>query len=120
MRRYERIGRVQTSPDNDTDVRVDEKFDHEEVSEICLCFAGEGAEDACRTSVEDCAFSCCDSCGRVGDYLFMILAIDEKTGHEGTEDLGEDVVGNLFPGKALPSCKADRHGWIEVTVTMLD
>lgn len=50
----------------------------------------------------------------------MILPIDEETGHEGTEDLGEDVVGNLFPGEALPSCKADRHGWIEMTMTMLD
>lgn len=50
----------------------------------------------------------------------MILATDEETGHEGTEDLGENVVGNLFPGEALPSCKADRHGWIEVAVRMLD
>lgn len=50
----------------------------------------------------------------------MILAIDEKTGHEGTEDLGEDVVGDFFPREALPSCKADCHGWVEVAVRMLD
>lgn len=51
--RDERIGRVQARPDDDADVRVDEEFDEEQVTEVCLCGAREGAEDAGGPAVED-------------------------------------------------------------------
>lgn len=45
----------------------------------------------------------------------MVLAYEDQGCHEGAEDLRENVVRHLFPGKALPDGKAYGNGWVEVT-----
>lgn len=64
----------------------------------------------------------------------MVLAIDDKAGHEGAKDLCKagssqssyflmmvwwkllHVVGYFLPWEALPGREADGDGWIEVTI----
>ena len=118
MRRNKWVGGVQASPEYNTDVGVDEEFDEEEVAEVVLLGSWEGAEDTGGTAAEYCAFAGGDGgCRERGD-LFMGLAVDEKTGYKGTEDLRKDVVGDFLPGKSLPGSETYRYGGIEVTVSM--
>lgn len=81
--------------------------------------AWEGAEDTGWPAAEDCTFACGDGGGGICSYLFMVLAVDEKTGYKGTKDLREDIVGDFLPGKSLPGSKTYRYGGIEVTLCML-
>ena len=119
MRRNEWVGGVEASPENDTDVGVDEEFDEEEVAEVGLCRAWEGAEDAGGTAAEDCAFAGGDGGGCILGDLDVVLAIDEEACYEGTEDLREDVVGDFFPGESLPCSEAYCHCRVKVTAKML-
>lgn len=45
----------------------------------------------------------------------MVLSDEKEAGHEGAEDLGEDVVGDLLPREPLPYGKANGDGGVEVT-----
>lgn len=45
----------------------------------------------------------------------MVHAHKQQASHEGAKDLRKNVVGDLFPRKALPDGKADGNGWVEVT-----
>ena len=56
--------------------------------------------------------------GEVGRFLDLdlwpVAAHEEHACHEGAEDLGEDIVRNLLPGKTLPDREADGDSWVEV------
>jgi len=115
LRRDEWVGGVEAGPEYDTDVGVDEEFDEEEVAEVGLCRAWERAEDAGGSAAEYCAFAGGDGGGGILGDLDVVLAVDEETSYEGTEDLGEDVVGDFFPGESLPGSEAYCHCRVKVT-----
>lgn len=118
----EGVGRVEAGPDDHADVEVDEEFDEEEEAvglregfRVGWGTRGEDAEDAGGTAVEDGAETLAGDFGGVERDLLVVLAVDEEAGEEGAEDLGEDVVGDFFPGETLPDGEGDGHGRVEMT-----
>ncbi|KAL9107398.1 MAG: hypothetical protein Q9227_007682 [Pyrenula ochraceoflavens] len=111
----EGVGGVEAGPDDDADEAVDEEFLEEEVALVGLVGVGEDAEDGGGAAVEDCGAVLGDvgvsKCGDLGP----VGAHEDHAGHEGAEDLGEDVVGDFAPGEALPEGETDGDGWVEVT-----
>jgi len=95
-------------------VRVHEEFNQEQIPET-LAFAGEGAEDTCRTAVENQRQTFGSESGGVEFDLLMVHGVDHESCHERTKDLSKDVVRDLLPGESLPGSEGERHGWVEVT-----
>jgi hypothetical protein len=49
--------------------------------------------------------------------LRPVASHKQQPGHEGTEDLCENVMWDLLPGKTLPDSQADGNGRVEVSTT---
>ena len=96
-------------------VAVDEELNEEQVAET-LGLAREGTEDTSWAAVEYSAETSCGRFGGKGGDLLVVLAHEHQTGDEGSENLGENIVGDLLPWEALPCGQADCDGWVEVTV----
>ena len=54
-----------------------------------------------------------------GLYLRPVASHENEAGHEGAENLREDVVWDFAPGKALPDGEAQGYGGVEVATGYL-
>lgn len=96
---------------------VDEEFDHEQEAKICLRGRWNGTEDTCGSSKKDSACTSCCSLGGVSRKLYPVLTRHHKRSYEGSNNLSEDVVGDLVPRKSLPDSEAYAEGWVEMPST---
>lgn len=92
------------------DVAVDEELDQKQIPQVMLCLAGERAQHAGGPAVIDGGAGLGERLGVEGGELLVVLAHQDQAGHEGAEDLGEDVGGHFFPGEVLPDGEADGDG----------
>lgn len=90
--------------------RVDEELDEEEISKVCLIRGREADKETGRAAVEDSTqtgssnllLELCD--------LRVQLAEQDQRGHEGTEDLSEDVEGGFLDGETFEDGEGDGDG----------
>ena len=106
----EGVGRVEARPDDEADVGVDEELGEEEVAQVGLRGEGEGAEEVGGRGEADERFARCQRLRFEGCDLRPVHSYHQQAGHEGAEDLGEDVVWDFFPGEALPDGEANLEG----------
>lgn len=111
------VCRVQARPDDDADVAVDKEFLEEEISLVGLGGVGKWTEDTGHATVVHRSTMGLDveSLGRL-DFR-PVAGHQKQSGHESSENLREDVIRDLLPGKALPDGETDSDGRIEMPTT---
>lgn len=93
---------------------VNKPLNQEQVPQIVLRLAWKRAQDACGPTIEHRTLSCSLSRCCIGRNLLVVLAHENETSYERSEDLGKDVHGHFLPWKALPIREANRDSRVEV------
>lgn len=104
---------VEGGPDGEADEGVGEELGSKDVAKS-LVVVGHGRETRrWRTTADEGLASSYQFVGEVLKFG-VIHADDKKGGGKATEDLREDVVGNLAPGEILPKGHGEGDGRVEV------